>query len=170
MDEAQRLLKEALQGRRQRRGTPSACPGERELWAYLAGDLDSAKEEALSQHVASCDACLDSLLLAQEVRPGIGFDPREGLKEELLRKVKSFPIHKGLGRQRGLFRKNRWLFLALVFLGLSFLIPRYFLQSLFLAGLFGAKWVFDSATNRTLIVMYEAWKQRARKEDELIRR
>ena len=145
----------------------SRCPTERELWAYLEGTLGS-QEEAVSHHVAGCDPCLDSLLLAQEVRPGIGFDPRERVNEGLIRKVKGFPARKGSGK--GFFRKNRWLFLALAFLVLSFFVPRYFLQCLLLSSIFGAKWVFDSTANRTLIVMYEAWKKKGQEKEESVLR
>ena len=151
---------------------PADCPSERELWAYLEGALESSQEEAISHHVAGCHACLDSLLLAQEVRPGIGFDPREGVKEDLIRKVKALASRKGSPKERVPFRKHRWLLLALVCIGTSFFVPRYFLQCLLLASIFGIKWVFDSAANRTLIVMYETWKKKGvrEKEEKTLRR
>lgn len=169
MDEAEELLKESL---RERTGTPevsSGCPSERELWAYLEGTLSGSQEEVVGQHVSGCEACLEALLLAQEVRPGIGFDPKEGVKEELIRKVKTLGGLKGPFRKKGPFHKNRWLFWALGFLTLSFFVPRYFLQCLLLAALFGAKWVFDSVTHRTLIVMHETLKKRRDKEEEMTR-
>lgn len=164
MDKAEKLLKEFLRARGADRGVLSCCPTERDLWAYLEGRLSGSEEEGVGHHVAACGACLDALLLAQEVRPGIGFDPREGSQEEWVRKVKGFGKKKA-PRAKGSFYKNRWLFLVLISLGLSFAIPRYFLQCLFLAALFGAKWVFDSMTNRTLIVLYEAWKKKKEEKE-----
>ena len=171
MDKAERFLKEVLKGRGETGGISAACPSERELWAYLEGTL-GPQEEAVSRHVADCDSCLESLLLAQEVRPGLGFDPVERLNEALIRKVKEFSTQQGPEKGRGPFWKHRWLFLALGCLSVSFFIPRYFLQFLLLTSIFGAKWVFDSATNRTLIVLYEAWKKKDEEKDkeELSRR
>lgn len=172
MDDAEKVLRKTL-GEEKYKTQESApdCPTEGELWAYLEGELGPVQEESISRHVAACGTCLESLLLAQEVRPGIGFDPKEGPKEELLRRVRSLASMKGSVQRKGIFRQYRWLFLSLGCIGLSFFLPRYFLQFLLLAALFGVKWIFDSATNRTLIVMYEAWRKKGReKEGSVLRK
>ncbi len=50
------------------------CPTERELWDYLNG-LRKETEEAIASHLVGCRFCLNSLLLAQELRPGVEFGP-----------------------------------------------------------------------------------------------
>ena len=41
----------------------------------------------------------------------------------------------------------------------SFIIPRYFLQFIAAFVILGAKWVVDTKTTKTLIMIQEAWKR-----------
>ncbi len=52
---------------------------------------------------------------------------------------------------------------------MSFFLPRYFAQCLILGLLFGFKWVFDTMTTRTLIVMYEALRKRGTPVNEEVK-
>lgn len=165
-DPAEDVMRERLKGE-----GPQAvrrhldCPSDKILWAYLEETLPEEEEASrIADHVTDCAFCLEALLLAQEVRPGIQFGPKTLPRPEAVAEAirvsgkKHFPWSPRPP-------KSLWLFLSLVCVGLSFLLSRYFLQFLILALLFGAKWIFDAATGRTLIVMYEALKkERHRKE------
>jgi len=162
-DPIEEMLKEALEGRRTAVPGPTGdCPKETVLWDYLNGSLGKMTEEGIARHLLRCDFCLDALLLAQEVRPGIGFGPSTTPPSELLARAVS--LGKGGKSSKSRIRKHLWLFLALFLIGLSFFLPRYFLQCLILGVIFGLKWVFDTATNRTLIVMVDALRKRHREE------
>ena len=143
-------------------GTPQ-CPSEGLLWSYLNGALQKEREEKIGDHVVRCRYCLESLLLAQEVRPGIEFGPSEGPPGEILEKLLALSRKKA----KPWFQKEIWLILSLFSIILSFFIPRYFIQCLTIGILFGAKWIFDTATKRTLIVMYETLKKKGDREETL---
>ena len=164
-DPIEEAIKAGLEGKEKGTLPLVKCPAEAELWAYLDGSIEARLQEKIGHHVLRCDSCLSSLLLAQEVRPGIGFDPSATPSSELLTKVVSLAKKKGASKA-----KNRWLFLSLFSIGASFFIPRYFFQCLILGVIFGLKWIFDTTTNRTLIVMYDALKQKNHKEEETIKR
>lgn len=165
-DPIEETIKERLR-ETQREGPADKCPTEADLWAYLSAPRGGAASERIGDHVGRCDSCLSSLLLAQEVRPGIGFDPSGGPSGGLLAKAISLAQKKGTSKSR---IKNVWLSLFLLCIGISFFIPRYFFQCLILGIIFGLKWVFDTTTNRTLIVMYDALKQKGHKEQDTIKR
>ncbi len=63
-------------------------------------------------------------------------------------------------------KKGKWLIGALASFILSFCFPRFFLQFLALAIIFGGKWIMDSASFRTLVMIYDAWRKRGREEPE----
>lgn len=54
---------------------------------------------------------------------------------------------------------NLYLVLACAAFLLSFITPRYFIQSLVATLILGIKWVVDSKTTRMLIMIQEAWKK-----------
>ena len=161
-DPVEEIMREKLRGEK---GIPSRtkeCPSERQLWDYLNG-ASGEREGKMADHLVRCEYCLKSLLLAQEVRPGIGFGPSEGPPHEVL--SKAIGLAKKGKAQKSTIRKFLWLFLSLFFIGASFFFHRYFFQCLTLGVIFGVKWVFDTATTRTLIVMYEALKKRGSGEE-----
>lgn len=164
-DPIEEAIKDGLKNKKESTLLAEKCPTEAELWAYLNGGRGKAFEEKISNHLIRCDSCLSSLLLAQEVRPGIGFDPSATPTSELLTKVISLAKKKGTSKA-----KNIWLFLSLFSIGASFFVPRYFFQCITLGVIFGLKWVFDTTTNRTLVVMYDALKQKGHREEETIKR
>ena len=164
-DPIEEAIKDGLEEKKKGTLPSEKCPTEAELWAYLDGSIEARLQERIGHHVLRCDSCLSSLLLAQEVRPGIGFDPSATPTSELLTKVISLAKKKAPSKA-----KNRWLFFSLFSIGASFFIPRYFFQCITLGVIFGLKWVFDTTTNRTLIVMYDALRQKSHKEEETIKR
>lgn len=70
------------------------------------------------------------------------------------------------GRLLTKLKKGKWLIGALVSFILSFLLPRFFLQFLALAVILGGKWIFDTQSTRTLIMIYDAWRKRGREGPE----
>lgn len=158
-DPVEKALRDVLKG--EHHALPSQtgkCPAPADLWAYLNGQLPDEKEGAISGHLMVCAFCLDALLLAQEVRPGIGFGPETHPSERALSRAISLGKRKGRYPPKPL--RSVWAGLFLLSIGFSFLLPRYFLQCLVLGTIFGLKWVFDTVTNRTLIVMYDTLKRR----------
>jgi len=57
------------------------------------------------------------------------------------------------------WKRNLWLFGAIIAFVLSFLVSRYFVQLLVATILMGTKWIFDSVNARILIMIYDAWKK-----------
>jgi len=166
-DPVEEVIKQSLKKEEALTFPKKGCPSEKELWDYLNGALAKETEEKVAEHVVQCDFCLDSLLLAQEVRPGIGFGPSSLPSGELLGNVMAFAKRRGLSKTHA--KKQSWLFLSLFSIGVSFFLPRYFFQCLILGVIFGLKWVFDTATNRTLIVMYDTLKKKTHKEETVKR-
>ena len=58
--------------------------------------------------------------------------------------------------------KYKWQVFASISFILSFIFTRYFLQFLILAVIFSIKWIFDTGSTRTLIMIYEAWRKKDR--------
>lgn len=163
MDPVEEILRKRLQKEEEPPTPTPHCPEESELWGYLEGHLDQEAQEKVQDHLTHCPFCLDSLLLAQEVRPGIAFGPGGVPRGALLMKVVSI-ARKGTP-SRAPFRRGFWLFLSLLAIGTSFFLPRYFFQCLILGLVFGLKWVFDTTTTRTLVILYEALKKKERQEE-----
>jgi hypothetical protein len=117
-------------------------PTNIELADFLSGCLPAGKRREVEGHIASCDECLEKAVLAYEaVRlSGNTKKPKKGILK-FMRKI------------------NIYLILAIVSFLLSFLTPRYFIQSLVAALILGIKWVVDSKTTKMLIMIHEAWKR-----------
>jgi hypothetical protein len=125
--------------------TQTDHPTELELAEFLSRSLSSEDRERIEDHIASCDECLDRIVLAHE-------------------SVESY------GR-RSLFRKgkimnkiNIYLVLAILSFILSFAMPRHFIQFLVATLLLGIKWIVDSKSTKMLVMIYEAWKKGGEKE------
>lgn len=121
------------------------CPSEAELNDYLYNKLKWNKRTELERHLSGCGACLEKLLFAYDT-------------------VSEFYKIRNVRRKKPDFRKNLWLFVAIISFALSFLMPRYFIQFLVAAVLLGGKWIFDSQNARMLITIYEAWRKGGEKE------
>lgn len=115
-------------------------PGDVELADFLAGTLPAGKRQGLVDHIASCDECLAKIVSAHE---SVGAKKR---KAKFMKNI------------------NLYLILAIISFALSFIFPRYFIQSLVATLLLGAKWIVDSKTTKMLVTIYEAWKTGGDKE------
>ena len=127
------------------------CPSELELNDYLENRLSQQRENLVLEHIADCPHCLSLLELSQEAT-------KEKVKDrptpEMIMRVKKIVRQKSA---KAIFN-YKWPILAAVSFTLSFIWGRYFLQFLILAIIFSVKWIFDSGSTRTLIMIYEAWR------------
>ncbi|PIQ88434.1 MAG: hypothetical protein COV72_09020 [Candidatus Omnitrophica bacterium CG11_big_fil_rev_8_21_14_0_20_42_13] len=148
-----RLIKESLEdkGSRLERLPLENCPSELELSDYLGNRLSPDKQEVLLAHVSRCRRCLSSLALAHEA---LQAETKEAPNQQMLAKAKD--IYKK--KPKNTVFNYRWQILAFISFVLSFLLSRYFLQFLVLAAVFSLKWILDSGSTRTLIMIYEAWR------------
>lgn len=125
----------------------SLCLPEIELNDYLSGVLSPEKKTEIENHLKDCNACLEKLVFAYQAVGEFNKTKREGVK-----------------LMKSIWRKNLWLFGAIIAFILSFLVPRYFIQLLVATILMGAKWIFESINARILIMIYDAWKKGGEKE------
>lgn len=125
------------------------CPDENTLSEYLAGTAPLDERLLVEVHLAECDACRS---LVAETHSVLASEKR---RESFLRLfARAF--------------ENLWLAASVVLLALSFAFPGYFLQFLVGASLAGIKWIVDSKTTRTLIMVHDAWKRGDKEKAEEI--
>ena len=147
------LIKKHLEKMSKKEGlTLQNCPSEVELSDYLENRLAQEKENSLLKHIADCPHCLSLLDLAKRAKERIEEKP----SFEMLRRAKSIA---GKNNKKVILN-YRWLIFTLSSFILSFIFPRYFLQFLILAVIFGLKWIFDTGSTRTLIMIYESWRKK----------
>lgn len=137
------------------------CPPVDELAKYASGGLDAERLYRIGSHVKNCKFCselVEGALLysAYEKNINVGAVPHK-IKE----KAKTLdPLYKTKGRKTMQYLKRHgWLILSLASLAVSFFVPRFFLQFMILAVIFGMKWVFNRESTRALIMIYNAWKK-----------
>jgi len=125
----------------------SLCLPALELNDYLSGVLSPEKKTEIENHLKDCNACLEKLVFAYQT-------------------VKEFNETKkeGVNFMKSAWKKNAWLFGAIIAFTLSFFVPRYFVQLLVATILMGVKWIFDTVTARILIMISDAWKKGGEKE------
>ena len=129
----------------------SLCASEVEINDYLSGALSKEKLAEIENHLKDCNTCLEKMVFAYQA-------------------VKEFNETKPEGAKfmQSLWKKNLWLFGAILTFSLSFLVPRYFIQLLVATILMGIKWIFDSVNARILIMIYDAWKDGGAEESSKI--
>ena len=65
-------------------------------------------------------------------------------------------------------KKCLFLFGAIFFFILSFVIPRYFIQFLVVTLILGIRWAFESDGGHTLIMVLDSWRHHSHDKDEEI--
>ncbi len=128
------------------------CPSELELSDYLEKRLSKQKESLFLEHIANCPHCLSLLELAQRAKERKQDQPTA----EMIIRAKNI-VQK---RSTKTIFKYKWQVFAFISFILSFVFTRYFLQFLILAVVFSIKWIFDTGSTRTLIMIYEAWRKK----------
>jgi hypothetical protein len=116
------------------------CPTEELLSEYLGGDIAGEERERVEKHLVSCAKCRRLVAEAHDIikKPDTG-----EILNVLKRRV----------------RENLWFGGSISALLLSFIFPKYFFQFLVACLLMGGKWVIDSKTTRTLIMVHEVLKK-----------
>ncbi|NQS99578.1 MAG: hypothetical protein HQ595_00715 [Candidatus Omnitrophica bacterium] len=128
------------------------CPAEAVLSDFLENRLSQEKVNRLLEHLANCRCCLTLLELGHRAK----------------QRAEDMPTTEMLVRAKDLARKNprksmlkfKWPALASFSFILSFVFAKYFVQFLVLAVIFSLKWVFDTGSTRTLIMIYQAWRKK----------
>ncbi len=65
-------------------------------------------------------------------------------------------------------KKNLFFGGAVVFFGLSFFIPKYFMQFLVVTLVLGMRWAFESEGGRTLIMVIDSWRRHSHDDNDEI--
>lgn len=130
----------------------SDCPQELNLSDYLENRLNQEEENSLLEHIADCPHCLSLLELAQQAKE----KAHNTLTPEMITHAKDV----ALKRPKKSISNYRWAILALLSFALSFIFTRYFLQFLILAVVLSLKWILDTGSTRTLIMIYETWRKK----------
>ncbi len=122
--------------------TTKTHPTEIELAGFLSNSLSAKDRRRVEDHLVLCNECLEKTVSAYE-------------------SVKLFGGNEKIKKRRfALMKKiNPYLALACLTFLLSFITPRYFIQSLVATLILGIKWVVDSKTTKMLIMIHEAWKR-----------
>jgi hypothetical protein len=127
------------------------CPSELELNDYLENRLGEEKRESILTHIADCSHCLSLLAIGHKARE---MEKTDLASTQMLRRAKNI-AREAPGKK---LVNYKWQISAFISFVLSFILTRFFLQFLILAVIFSIKWIFDSGSTRTLIMIYEAWR------------
>ncbi|MBI2870987.1 MAG: hypothetical protein HYY14_04675 [Candidatus Omnitrophica bacterium] len=182
MDRIDDLIHQVLAQGREEGSKRGPCPTDEEIALLAKGLLPDRERDGRIEHAAHCPDCcarLGAVLAAPYDKMSTGVGPSEALVQKMKGLAEGRQGEPGraldLGKERNLgmssveplqnrigslLRKLGWLCVSLTALLLSFFISRYFVQFIVLSLIFGLKWVFDTATTRQLIMIYEAWKER----------
>ena len=143
------------------------CPAAETLARYVSGALKPDELYNTSSHVKGCKPCnelIEGALLysayEKNIRPG-------NVPDKVKNRAKSLnPVYKTrMSKIMDYLKRNIWFMFSLTSLLASFFIPRYFLQFLILAVIFGLKWVFNRGSTRALIMIYNAWRRHDKDAD-----
>lgn len=115
------------------------CPSEENLSEYLSGVTSDSEKILIEQHLANCQACRTLVADAHSIA----------------RKSAENKIHNLF---RALKREHLWLTACVISLSFSFVFSKYFIQFLTASLLLGIKWIIDSKTTKTLIMIHKTLK------------
>lgn len=132
------------------------CPSQLELNDYLEQRLSLPLQEGVMEHISACPHCFSLIELARKAeKERLVFPaPSSSMLSRAKKVASAASLKKGA--------QYKWLIFTAVPFALSFVFPRYFWQFLIATVILGLKWVFDTATSRTLIMVYEAWRGKDR--------
>jgi hypothetical protein len=148
---------------------PQTCPGEAQLHDYLNGRLPQELRQKIESHISQCQICLEALIAVN----GLNKAKMPKLPKETLLRLKnvikeqsprsrlegfiSKPKEKPPGNRFGKWiDKNKWFIGSLLFIALSFFIPRYFLQLLTVGAIMGFKWALEGEGAKKLIMIFRS--------------
>ena len=130
------------------------CLDEKTLSSYLDEKLSAAEREKIERHIADCNTCLDMLLTAYE----------SAGRNKKCHAILNNRIKNRLGLKQAKKRPElKWLFLALVFFVLSFVVRYYFLQFLAVSIILGFKWVMEGEGAKRVIMIFRGIQEKEKK-------
>ena len=151
------------------------CPSGNDLIAYAMKTADEFAEQDVGAHVGVCTACSELVTDIRLYDRCKHLVVKERISMKALNRAKM--LNPRCGKERGYMnnlKKNVWLIISLAALAASFFVCRYFLQLLIVSVIFGVKWIFDTGSTKTLIMVHNAWKRHDdaghREIDHLLRR
>jgi len=130
------------------------CLDEKTLSSYLDERLSDAERKSIEEHIADCNICLGTLLVAYESQ-----DSGRRCPAILKDKIKS-----RLGLKQPKKRPElKWLFASLFFFILSFVFRHYFLQFLAISVILGFKWVMEGESAKRVIMIFKGIQEKEKK-------
>ena len=121
-------------------------PNETTLAGFLDASIPKTERSRIEAHLSLCDECLTAAVSADEAVEKFQKDRRRKNRRNFLKMT------------------NIYLAIAVISFAVSFAIPRFFIQSLVATLLFGMKWIADSRTTKTLVMIHDAWRRGEDKE------
>jgi len=130
------------------------CLDEKTLSSYLDERLSDAERKKIEEHIADCNICLGTLLVAYESQ-GSGKKCPAILKDK---------IKNRLGLKQPKKRPElKWLFAGLFFFILSFIFRHYFLQFLAISVILGFKWAMEGESAKRVIMIFKGIQEKEKK-------
>ena len=130
-------------------GGADACPSEEKLSDWAEGRLGDADREKMVEHAAVCEGCTRKAALIKTLQRERHADvapPRT-----LDAKIAAMLRRKARGEAANAPHTAVWMALFALFMGLSFVWTKYFLQMLVMAVVFAGKWLIESRARRIFI-------------------
>ena len=127
------------------------CPQEEIFARFMENHLSPDEHDALIDHVSSCGRCarlVAALKRLETERENIGIPVPNELERKTIDSLSKKAGSKGPGPSK---YKNLWLLGFGIFMALSFIWSRYFLQMLVLAIFFGLKWLLDTRPHKVWV-------------------
>jgi hypothetical protein len=151
----------------------SRCLDEKTLSSYLDERIMGAERERIEKHIADCNICLGMLLTAYE---SVGSNKKcpAALKQRIINNIgvaeRSFAsdVSAKLAYARFATPKKKrpglkWLFSAIFFFVLSFIVRHYFLQFLAISIVLGFKWVMEGEGAKRVIMIFRGIQEKEKK-------
>lgn len=137
------------------------CPNEAVLAGYLNNSLKEEEKNKVEAHISDCLYCLEQLSLAQQAQKAFSQGNLPSSEQKIIEKAQKIAsLTPAKPKKRGII----WFLATVIAFILSFLVPKYFLQFLAAAVILGIKWVFESDTVKSLIMILD--KRHKEKEIE----
>jgi len=136
------------------------CPGEVVLSGYIDSSLSASDEDRVFEHISNCLYCLETVVSTRRSKELSGLSEFEEIPKKAIDNVKELPRRYGVFSPSLFLKKNIWLIFAAISFILSFAIKRYFIQFTVATLILSMKWIFETGSTRTLIMVYNAWRKK----------
>ncbi|MCF7873013.1 MAG: hypothetical protein K9L80_02295 [Candidatus Omnitrophica bacterium] len=167
----QKYLKEKLNANSMTKS--QNCPDNQDLIDYLQNNLNQEKRKSLENHIANCSFCLSQISIAAEALGKHKQNDFDSLPENIINRTKTNlnsikTKNKKNESQKKVIKRRLFLAATIIFFGLSFIIPKYFLQFLIGALILGIRWSFESESGKNLVMILDSWRKHSHNKDDEI--